>query len=309
MRSQQWLKTFGALSLSAAMLYIPTTTSSTARAEVPPSSAEAATIDLSALTPAEVVGTTQPLAEGQLDALKVDHVQPVAFMDTTSAAQVQASLEAVGQVKNSADLSSRIVATMPVKPKAQDGQEGLGFAGSSSEVDIMTLKYGYILGALPLLQISKGDEFAAYIKELKQLAGYHKYYTPAASAKIETYLNAAATGKIDQVAYMAMLREATQGIASSKDASGQRVHGYLLMGLWSGLLSMSVESGQLPENINSFGRALEQLLTKDSSYGSSDQRLAGQIKVLNSVLRESPVSKEKVATSIKVILATKADTE
>lgn len=308
MRTSFRRKALGALSLSAALLSmfsISMTSSSVAMAETPP--AEAADVmDLSTLTPAEVVGATTPLQEGQLGALKVDYVQPVAFMDTTSAAQVQASIESVGQVKNSADLSSRLNAPKPVMPQ-DSGDQGMGFAGDSSQVDIVTLQYGYILGALPLLQIAKGDEFQGYVAELKKLSSAHKLYAPAASAQIEAYLSAAAQGKIDQVAYMGMLREATQGIANSKDPSGQRLHGYLLMGLWSGLLSMSVEAGQLPDNINTFGTALEQLLTKDSSYDSSDQRLAGQLKVLNAVLKESPISKEKVSTSIKVILATKAD--
>lgn len=300
-------KAFGAICLSAALLSmfsISMTSSSVVMAETPP--AEDVAVELSTLTPAEVVGTTTPLEAGQLDALKVEHVQPVAFMDTTSAAQVQASIEAVGQVKNSADLSSRLNAPKPVMPQGS-GDQGMGFAGDSSQVDIVTLQYGYILGALPLLQIAKGDEFQGYVAELQKLSSAHKLYAPAASAQIEAYLKAAATGKIDQVAYMGMLREATQGIANSKDPSGQRLHGYLLMGLWSGFVSMASEAGKVPANIFAIGNALEQLMTQDSSYGSSDQRLAGQLKVLNSVLKEEPISKEKVATSIKVILATKAD--
>lgn len=265
-------------------------------------------VDLSAMISAEASGKVDALAEGQLAKLQITTVQPVAFMDTTSGASVQASFQAVEGFSADAAATSRLssVTPTPKAPPAQDGQEGLGFAGSSRELDILTLQYGYLLGALPMLKAAKGDAFGAYLQDISKMAPLHDKYTPEAKAQIEAYLKSA-SGSFDNQAYLGMLRAATQGIANAQDSNGQRLHGYLLVGLWAGFSTIASESGSVPANLATIGEGLVQMLEKDAKYGGSDQQLATHVNAMAAQLASGQPDKTKITDAVKALLSVSAD--
>lgn len=240
-----------------------------------------------------------------LETLQIAKVQPTAFLDDASAI-------AMSEMKAYSDAASadqaraqRITASLP-KLQAQD--EGLGFAGQSTDLDIATLKYGYVLGALALLSKQEASVYTATIAQLEQVAPtMHEGLHAETVAAIKTYLAGAKQGKLDMGAYMNIMRMASQGIASAQDASGERRHGYLMVGIWSAMSVMALESGRTPASLQSIGKGLQELLTKDAAYGGSDLSIAKHIEQLNSETLSAAPNKAQAYQSIQALMQTQAD--
>ena len=259
-------------------------------------------VDLSAMLPAESIGAVGALEPGQLDALTTARVQPIAFMDTTSALHLHASLEAASQLKGD-DVTARASAARLEAP----AQDGLGFGGASRQVDILTMSYGYALGVLPLLKATQGDALPTTLERLKVMAPLHASYSAETRAQIEAYLASASGPELSHAAYLRLLRAASLGIAQAEGVQDQRVHGYLLAGLWAGLATLASESGSVPPIMAPLGQGIEEMMLKDASFGGSDQQVAAQLKRISAQLAQDTPNKALVSEAVKALLSIKAD--
>ena len=243
----------------------------------------------------------------ELENLEVARVQPVVMADQSAELQVSATFARASRA-NAADAMD-LAATMKSVDalRAEGEEEGLDFAGSSNKLDIAALQYGFVLGMAPMMSVLKGEDRQAMLGQLKSLASANALFGATTRAAIEKYVASASSGKADHALFMAMMRAASQDIASSNDPSMERRHGYLLVGLWSGLSRLSAEVGQNSRDLASTGDILVQLLEKDAIYGGSDRELAKQVRIVNAELRKDVPSKDAVRAALAAMVKVSQD--
>lgn len=240
-----------------------------------------------------------------LEQLEIAKVQPTAFMDTTSAISMSEMMAYGDAMAPDASLASRVSDAMPARAAQED--QGLGFAGQSTTQDIASLQYGYLLGALPLLQRADKASFDKALLKLEQFASLHSGYQPQTTTAILTYIKGARQGSIDTGAYMNVMRAASEGIAQAKGPDQERRHGYLMVGVWSAMSTMALESGRVPSSLKGIGDALSKMLIKDSSFGGSDRALAAHIQLISEESLSAAPDKARVYKSLKEMMSAKAD--
>jgi hypothetical protein len=249
----------------------------------------------------------QPM-EGDIQQLQVTKVQPILLSDSGARNQVSAIFSVAANLKTDDAQKARITGAAPaITMPAADGEQGFGFGGSSTELDIVSLQYGYLLGMLPLLQASSPDKFKETVTMFDSLAELNGFYGPEAQAAIKTFVGDAKQGKLNDKAYMEMITGATQGMASATDPSVERRHGYLLLGLWSGLTTLAVEAGAVPENLAASGNTLVMLLEKDAAFGGSDVQLAAKLKLVIAGIKAATPDKAAVQQHIQSMFSVEAD--
>jgi hypothetical protein len=263
--------------------------------------------------PADLLSGKAGTKLGALDydpmSLKVAKVQPVIFSDSGARTQVSAVASRIPQLQADDAQKARISGSIPAitMPAADSGEQGFGFGGSSTELDTVSLQYGYLLGMLPIVQAASADKFKETVATLDSLSQLNQFYGPELQAAVKAYLDSAKQGQFNDKAYMEMLGGATQGMASTSDSSVERRHGYLLLGLWSGFASIAVESGSVPENLAASGNTLVMLLEKDAAFGGSDVQLAAKLKLVIAELKNPAPDKAAVQKHIMSFFDVQAD--
>lgn len=246
-------------------------------------------------------GELGELEPGQLESLEVAKVQPTAFTDVRS---TQAVGETLARVQDQ-DASDQVVdVTGEVASAGDSADEGFGFGGSSTKLDIVSLKYGYMLSTLPLL---KGAKLAETAKTLAQLSKLNGMYSPEVARHLVALVHSAENGGVDAAALTGLMTASAQGIASAADSSGERVHGYLLAGMWMGLAQTTAVLGNSNEGFATLGGSIAQMLEKDASFGGSDRTIALQIRAVSNQLAAAKPDSGKVNAAVKAALATSAD--
>ena len=236
------------------------------------------------------MGGLEALEDSQLASLEVSKVQPVLFQSTDDGAQVRAIFGVAQTAEPRADQTLRLKDAL-VTPEVPEGvgEEGFDFAGDSTQLDVVSLQYGYVLGALPALKQMAPEQFGAMQAKLGAMRKLDAAYSQDTQAQIKAYADALAKGDLDTDAYLGMMRAATRGIAQAGDPAVERRHGYLLLGLWSGLTTLAVETESGTQDLKHTGEALVMMLEKDATYGGSDMALAKKVRAVNAKLGgESP---------------------
>jgi hypothetical protein len=247
-------------------------------------------------------------SEIDVEKLQVSQVQPVMLIDSGARNQIRAAIARSGQLEADAGQKARIDSAVPaIKAPADHGSQGFGFGGSSSELDIISLQYGYMLGMLPIIQATSPEKFKDTLAMLDKLAQVNQFYGPAAQAAIGQFVSAAKQGRLDDKAYMEMLSGATQGMASATNSEVERRHGYLLLGLWSGLTTIAVEAGAVTDNLANSGNTLVMLLKKDAAFGGSDVQLAAKLEAVIAQLKSATPNKAAIHENIQAMLSVEAD--
>jgi hypothetical protein len=240
--------------------------------------------------------------------LSTAKVQPILLSDSGSRTQVGGVLSQTSQLKASDAQRSRVSASVPsIKAPAASGDQGFGFAGESSEIDTISLQYGYLLGMLPLLQATSPDKFQETLKTLQGVAQLNDLYGKNSQAAIKAFTAAASQGKFDERAYMDMILGGTQDMAAASDSSSERMHGYLVIGLWSGLAMLAAEADAIPAALPSTGNTLVMLLEKDANFGGSDLQLAASLKAVIAELASPSPNKDTLQKHVMAMMEVKAD--
>ena len=189
------------------------------------------------------VGATAALPEGaDLASLEVVKVQPIMFQSTDTMAAVDAVMTSASMASAEEGQAARIMGTMPAVEMADMGEEGFDFGGESTQLDIVAMQYAYILGSLPVLFALDKDGFKSTVDGLAQFAPLHGAFSAKTKASLDAYTAALKAGKLDSNQYIQIMLNATQGIASAGSPAEERRHGYLLLGMWAGYVTMSAES-------------------------------------------------------------------
>lgn len=265
-------------------------------------------VNPSAQLPAGTQSTLEGAQDDLLSSLKVTRVQPVIFTSSDEIASVRAVLSANARAAHGADQKIRVSELPPTITVPKRGKKGFSFAGASSELDIVSLKYGFMLASLPLLQqASSPEDYEGMLNQLDQLAAIDEVYAAPLAEHIKAYVAAAKAGTMDMEHYMGMLTSATQGMASATDPAIERMHGYLMLGLWSGLVVMAAEADQLAPSLKSQGEALTLLLEKDATYGGSDSLLATQVKLITAELGKPSPTRSTLSSAVREILQVQPD--
>ncbi|MEC9439842.1 MAG: hypothetical protein VYE40_01930 [Myxococcota bacterium] len=245
--------------------------------------------------------------DAQLDNLEIARVQPVVMADQSAELQVSVTFARASKA-NGANAMDLVQTMQNVEALQAEGEEeGLDFAGSSNKLDIAALQYGFVLGMAPMMSVLEGQDRAEMLQQLEALSSANALFGNTTRQAIEKYVKSAASGKADHAAFMEMMRAASQDIASSGDPSIERRHGYLLVGLWSGLSRLSAEVGQNSRDLAATGDILVQLLEKDAIYGGSDRELAKQVRLVNAELRKDVPSKEVVRAALAEMVKVSQD--
>jgi hypothetical protein len=248
------------------------------------------------------------LADGALERLEVAHVQPVIYADSGAQQDVGAVLAQLSTLGDQDEArAARLTGSKLAAVELNAADEGLGFAGTSRASDIEALRVGHALGSLPLLYQVAPSRFkltTAQLAHMPRVPGVNEETQRA----VNRFVYGAQGGRIDQAGYMALMEVAQRGIATSEDVDGQRAHGYLLVGLWSGLAQLEVEASGAPSSrLVSSGQALIRLLEEDAAHGGSDLKLAAHLKAMVSELGSGRASAERMATLASALLDVQAD--
>ncbi len=274
-----------------------------------PAVAQDAEADLSGLNPE--AGSIEAFSDVSLDDLETVAVQPIAFTTTTTRREAEVMFSSLANASGpDADVAAIFegVDFSVSAPKAAEGDEGLDFAGSSTQADTNALTMGFGLGTLPLMQLQSAETFKNTITSLEALAPtIDTMFSPKVGEATRAFLATSKAGKFDVDTYSAMLASATLGMASSDDPSVQRRHGYLLVGLWMGYSILSAATDTVTESTAQIGDSLILLLVKDASFGSSDKRLAAIVKTATDDIKGGKATASSLMGQAKKMLAVKAD--
>ena len=241
-----------------------------------------------------------------LEALSVAKIQPTAFMDSASALAMSELMAYGDAMTPDASRGAHLRDSLP-KPGQDAAHEGLGFAGHSTTLDLSALQYGYMLGALPLLARADALAHQATLIELERLSDLASHLSPQTAQAIATYLKGARAGQLDTGAYMNVMRAASDGLAQAQDASQERRHGYLMVGLWSAMSALAIEAGMTPASLLVLGQSLGQLLERDASFGGSDRALAAQVHLIREQAAAASPDKARVYGAIRAMMGVKSD--
>lgn len=254
-------------------------------------------------------GKLGALEDGALGRMKVVAVQPVIYADSAAGAEVGAAMASVAALPQDGAMAARLGRSAPLLSPVAVGAveaDGFGFAGKSDAQDIETLRVGYTLGLLPLMKAGSPDRFKLATAQLAYMPRVEGISEGAQQA-VNRFVQSAQRGQLDQAAYMAMMSEAMRGIASSEDAGVQRRHGYLLVGLWSGLAMMEAEAGVVSERLVESGMALVTLLEQDAAHGGSDMALAGTLRAMIEELGQAAPSVDALSVQAARLLGAQRD--
>lgn len=255
---------------------------------------------------AQIEGNSQlgHLDDGMLERLQVAQVQPVVYSHVGAKTELAGVMWRASQLKASPAASARLAAPELAAPSPA---EGLGFGGSATELDTLSLRYGHVLGLLPLMQAVKPEQFKVTAAQLGGLNELEAAFGAQTRGHIAQFVADAQRGKINSDAYLGMMQGCVQDIAATNDSAVQRRHGYLLLGLWSGLALTSAESDAVTTNLVATGRVLVELLEKDAAYGGADQQLANVVRAMTEELAQTTPSDDALAHMAQRMLAVRAD--
>jgi hypothetical protein len=255
--------------------------------------------------PQAAQGKLGAMEDGMLERMQVTRVQPVVYSHIGARTEMAGVMWRAGQVKATSAQRARLA--VPELASASPSEDGLGFGGSATELDTMSLRYGHVLGLLPLLHAVNPSQFKVTVAQLGQLGALEGEFGAQTRGHIQAFVADAQRGKINSDAYLGMMQGCVQDIAGASDASVERRHGYLLLGLWSGLALTSAESDAVTTGLVSSGRVLIELLEEDAAYGGADRSLANLTRAMTDELAQATPSDEVLAQLAQRMMAVRAD--
>lgn len=276
-------------------------------AEEPPAE-QPAQVDLSGVVDAGALGETEQATDDLLTGLKVTKIQVTAFTSTDEHTGTRALFQSSTSASfEDADKAALLGAQVKVTPPEGAGEEGFDFAGSSTQLDTTSLQYGFALGSIVLILEASPDDAKATIAELGGFGALDKVYDPEVQKHLTAYKKALAEGKIDGDAYTNLLQSCTQAIGRAGDSSGERLHGYMLTGLWISMAAIAAHTNTSTSVVADTGKSIVMMLEKDASYGGSDRAIAIAVRGIVKELEKDKPALSVVLEKSQKAFAAKAD--
>lgn len=183
-----------------------------------------------------------------------------------------------------------------------DPSQGFGFAGASTEKDVMLMRLGFLVGSLA----TDIDDAAAFGKSVEMLGAAREVLaglSPTVVAAYDRFVASGKSGRVDVDALAQLFMGASEGIA----AGPARAHGYLTGGIWFGLAMTSVSLGQPNPGLASMAGPLAVLFDEDAEFDGSDRKLAAALRELAAVLKAETLDGERFKTGLIAVFSVEAD--
>jgi len=182
--------------------------------------------------------------------------------------------------------------------------EGMGFAGASTPQDVAALQTGLLVATLPLAESRGAEKLAEAGRLIQRSAEGLPGLQPASRERLQKLAERVAAGTVDGDAVNGVVRAATEGMG---EKGKERVHGYLLVGIWTGLctLAAAIETGDA--DLANMGSALALMLEKDADFGGSDRKLAAEVRKLAAEMRAETPAPEQILAGVAAVLQARPD--
>lgn len=181
-----------------------------------------------------------------------------------------------------------------------DESAGFGFAGASTDSDVMILRLGFLVGAVGSTDAERLDKvIKTYDKARESLAPL----MPEVIAAADKVIAAAREGRIDTSALASAMRLAEEGIAKGP----ARAHGYFAAGLWIGMSGEVAAAPYADSGFTAMAFPLAIMLEQDAEFGGSDLVLAGELKKIANMLVAGTVDAKAYGAAIMAAMSVKAD--
>lgn len=183
-----------------------------------------------------------------------------------------------------------------------DPSQGFGFAGASTEKDIMLMRIGFLVGSLA----TDIDDATAFGKSAETLGAAREVLaglSPAVVSAYDRYVASAKNGRVDVDALAELFMGASDGIA----VGPARAHGYLTGGIFFGLAMTSASLGKPNPGLATMAGPLAVLFEEDAEFDGSDRKLAAALRELAAVLKAETLDGERFKMGLVAIFAVEAD--
>lgn len=183
-----------------------------------------------------------------------------------------------------------------------DPSQGFGFAGASTEKDIMLMRVGFLVGSLA----TDVDDTTAFGKSVETLGAAREILaglSPTVVSAYDRYVASAKNGRVDVDALAELFMGASEGIA----AGPARAHGYLTGGIWFGLAMTSASLGKPNPGLASMAGPLAVLFDEDAEFDGSDKKLAAALRDMAAVLKADTLDGERFKTGLIAVFSVEAD--
>lgn len=183
-----------------------------------------------------------------------------------------------------------------------DPSQGFGFAGASTEKDIMLMRIGFLVGSLA----TDVDDTAAFAKSIETLVAAREVLaglSPTVISAYDRYVASGKNGRVDVDALAELFMAASEGIA----AGPARAHGYLTGGIWFGLSMTSASLGKPNPGLASMAGPLAVLFEEDAEFDGSDKKLAAALRDLAGVLKAETFDGERFKAGLIAVFSVEAD--
>ena len=255
----------------------------------------ASIFSLAAMMLAGGTALAQQPTQADLDGAKVVEVQPVftlGLSETSAWNAIAGLLSMNGTVNKLGDAGTAILS-----------RGGFGFAGASTRTDVAALQYGVMAGAT-LIVHAKDPELLKKLGAVLQagrddVAGL----SPDVTKVLDGLVAAAVKGQTDTKSLAYLMLAAQNGIA----AGPQRLHGYLMAGLWSSMALWVATMEGVPKGYASMAEPLAVMLDEDAKFGGSDRKLATHLRAMAAELMKKERDLKVLGTHFEAIRNTKPD--
>ena len=181
----------------------------------------------------------------------------------------------------------------PTAMVSMDESAGFGFAGASTDSDVMILRLGFLVGAVGSTDAERLDKIIkTYDKARESLAPL-----------MPEVVAAAREGRVDTSSLATAMRLAEEGIAKGP----ARAHGYFAAGLWIGMSGEIAATPYADTGFTSMAFPLAVMLEQDAEFGGSDLVLAGELKKIANMLVAGTVDVKAYEAAIMAAMSVKAD--
>lgn len=204
-----------------------------------------------------------------------------------------------------ASMADRVSSKSTVSPRQLtqlEAAQGFGFAGASTEIDIVLLQLGAMTSALAL-ELDNVESFKGSLELLGTAREVLAPLAPEVAQAFDRYLEAARQGKIDSQALGDLFAAAEAGIAKGP----ARAHGYLTAGLWFGLSMISATLGSSTPEFAAMAGPLAVLFEEDADLSGSDVKVAVSLRAVAKLISAEKIDTAKVTATLAQVFKLNAD--
>lgn len=247
---------------------------------------------------------TAPAFAGQFDLseYKTVAVQPVLSASNTRG-QFESTLAAAAA---GLTFTPERAASYKQRGMPAESDQGFGFAGHAQQSDIALLSASITLGMVPGGMRIDPAQMKQKVPEIARLvAQLEGKVSPNVTKALQLALDFVAADDFQNAMKAFLVAMAISADSISKGS--ERQHGYVAVGLYTGLASLFVAAGQQNKAFADLASPLVMLLEQDAVMGGADRAIAAQLEIVAAELASPTPDYSKVRGAIAAMDAVKPD--